>query len=128
LFTPARVPAPSAGVADRCDFVQGDFTALELNARFDVVIAIGVFDYQNQPVEFLRRMASCSRGRIIATFPGKSVIRMRIRQLRYWLKDCPVLFYSEADVRRIAADAGLTTLRIIPIRSSGTGFILVADV
>lgn len=123
----AREYAHSSGVADRCEFVQGDFTALQVNERFDTVIAIGVFDYQDKPVEFLRRMAHCSRGRIIATFPGKSLIRMRIRQVRYWLKDCPVLFYTETDVRRIAADAGIAQPRIIPIRTSGTGFVLVGN-
>jgi len=124
----ARQYARSAGVQDRCDFVEGDFTALQLNERFDVVIAIGVFDYQDKPVEFLRRMAARSRGRVIATFPGTSLVRMRIRKLRYWLKDCPVLFYTERDVRRISAEAGLERVRIIPIRTSGTGYVLVADV
>ena len=124
----ARAYAREAGVADRCEFVAGDFTAVAPDERFDVVIAIGVYDYQDRPVEFLRRMADRCGGRIIATFPGRSLFRMRIRQLRYWLKDCPVLFYSEDEVRRIARDAGLTKVRIVPITSSGTGFVLVADV
>jgi hypothetical protein len=98
-----------------------------MNQSFDVVIAIGVFDYQDRPVEFLKRMVDRSRGRVIATFPGRSLVRMRLRQLRYWLSDCPVLFYSEADVRRIAAEAGVKTVSVIPIRSSGTGFVLVGD-
>ena len=124
----AREYARSMDVAGRCEFVEADFTSFELSERFDVVIAIGVFDYQDRPVEFLRRMAKHCRGCLIASFPGRSLVRMRIRQIRYWLKDCPVLFYTEADVRRIAADAGLTKVRIVPIASSGTGFVLVGDV
>ena len=124
----ARRYASASVSGDRCEFVQGDFKALQLDEQFDVVIAIGVFDYQDAPVEFLRRMAKRCRGRLIATFPGRSLFRMRIRQLRYWLKDCPVRFYAESDVRRIAADAGLEHIRIIPIRSSGTGYVLIGDV
>jgi ubiquinone/menaquinone biosynthesis C-methylase UbiE len=120
--------AREAGVADRCDFVEGDFTSLAMNESFDVVIAVGVFDYQDRPVDFLRRMIGRCRGRVIATFPGRSLVRMRLRQIRYWLSDCPVLFYSEADVRRIASEAGVRKVTVIPIRSSGTGFVLVGDV
>lgn len=124
----AREFARSAGVSDRCEFVEGDFTSLPLDEQFDVVIAIGVFDYQGRPVEFLRRMVERSKRRVIATFPGKSMIRMRIRQLRYWFGDCPVLFYSEGDVRRIAAEAGLSSVEVVPIHSSGTGFVLVGHI
>lgn len=124
----AREYARSAGVADRCEFVEGDFTSLSLHEQFDVVIAIGVFDYQDHPVEFLRRMVERSKGRVIATFPGRSMLRMRIRQFRYWLGGCPVLFYTEGDVRRIAAEAGLTSVIIIPIASSGSGFVLIGQV
>jgi 2-polyprenyl-3-methyl-5-hydroxy-6-metoxy-1,4-benzoquinol methylase len=127
MLSLARSYAKAAGVADRCEFMDGDFTSFSLGERFDVVTAIGVFDYQDKPVEFLRRMLEHCRGRVIATFPGRSVIRMRIRQLRYWLKDCPVLFYSEREVRDIAAAAGLKRVRIVPIASSGTGFVLVGD-
>jgi len=120
--------ARANGVGDRCQFVTGDFTTFSLDEKFDVAIAIGVFDYQDKPVDFLKRMAAHCRGRIIATFPGHSFLRMRVRQLRYWFKDCPVLFYTEPEVRKIAADAGLTKVRIVKIASSGTGFVLVADV
>ena len=120
--------AQSKGVADRCRFVNGDFTTAGLADKFDVVIAIGVFDYQDKPADFLRRMVERSRGKVIASFPGKSLIRMPLRKLRYWWDDCPLLFYTENDVRRAATAAGLESFEIIPIRSSGTGFMLVGQV
>jgi 2-polyprenyl-3-methyl-5-hydroxy-6-metoxy-1,4-benzoquinol methylase len=116
------------GVAARCEFIQGDFTAQMIDQRFDVVIAIGVFDYQDRPVEFLRKMRQHCSGRIIATFPGRSLIRMPLRKFRYWLGNCPVLFYREQEVREIGRHAGLRVVNIIPIHTSGTGFVLVGDV
>lgn len=124
----AREHVRALQVSDKCDFVEGDFSSLGLEERFDIVIAIGVFDYQDKPVEFLRRMIERSRGRVIGSFPGRSLFRMRLRQLRYWLSDCPVLFYSEDEVRQIAKEAGLTSVEIVPITSSGTGFVLVGNV
>lgn len=120
--------AASRGVADRCRFINGDFTSAALDEKYDVVIAIGVFDYQDKPVEFLRRMVERSRGSVIASFPGRSLIRMPLRKLRYWWSDCPLLFYTEASVRDIAAKAGLKKVEIVPITSSGTGFMLVGQV
>jgi 2-polyprenyl-3-methyl-5-hydroxy-6-metoxy-1,4-benzoquinol methylase len=124
----AREYAEAKGVAARCEFIQGDFTAQMIDQRFDVVIAIGVFDYQDRPVEFLRKMGQHCSGRLIATFPGRSLIRMPLRKFRYWLGNCPVLFYREQEVRDIATRAGLRRVTIIPIHTSGTGFVLVGDV
>jgi 2-polyprenyl-3-methyl-5-hydroxy-6-metoxy-1,4-benzoquinol methylase len=123
----ARQYAGANQVADRCEFVQGDFSTHGLTERFDIAIAIGVFDYQDRPVEFMTRMAQHCRGRVIASFPGRSAIRMPLRKFRYWLGDCPVLFYTERDVRDIGQKAGLS-VDIIPIHSSGTGFMLIGTV
>jgi ubiquinone/menaquinone biosynthesis C-methylase UbiE len=123
----ARDYAREHGVADRCEFREGDFTTVTLNEQFDVVTAIGVFDYQDKPVEFLRKMAERSKGRVIASFPGRSLVRMPLRKLRYWWSDCPVLFYREEDVREIGRQAGLASVEIVPIHSSGTGFMLIGS-
>jgi SAM-dependent methyltransferase len=121
----ARRLAADAGVADRCEFVDGDFMTYRPAERFDVSIAIGVFDYQPNAAAFLRHMGELTRGPIIATFPGRSLVRMPVRKFRYWMSDCPVIFYREDEVRRIASDAGVEVTEIVPIHTSGTGFVLV---
>jgi 2-polyprenyl-3-methyl-5-hydroxy-6-metoxy-1,4-benzoquinol methylase len=124
----ARSEAERHGVTDRCEFLQANFLDAKLDPEFDVAIAMGVFDYLADPVTFLRKMASVTRGHLIASFPGHSMIRERARKLRYAVSGRGVVFfYSEADVRKLAADAGVTIRRLIPISSSGTGFILVAE-
>ena len=128
MLSLAREYAEVNGVASRCEFIDGDFTTQVIDQRFDVVIAIGVFDYQDKPVEFMSKMLKHCRGRIIATFPGRSLIRMPLRKFRYWLGNCPVLFYREQEVRDIGTRAGLRRVNIIPIHTSGTGFVLVGDV
>jgi ubiquinone/menaquinone biosynthesis C-methylase UbiE len=121
----AREYAASKGVADRCEFREGDFTTAAMDEKFDIVIAIGVFDYQDRPVEFMQRMAERSKGVVIASFPGRSLIRMPLRKLRYWWDDCPVLFYREEEVREIGKKAGFSSVEIVPIHTSGTGFMLI---
>src|SRR5688500_11194054 len=128
MLSLARQYAHAQGVADRCEFIEGDFTTHLVKRTFDVVIAIGVFDYQDTPVEFLRKMAQHAEGKVIASFPGRSLVRMPLRKFRYWLGNCPVLFYREQEVRTIGRDAGLRTVDIVPIHSSGTGFMLIGTV
>jgi 2-polyprenyl-3-methyl-5-hydroxy-6-metoxy-1,4-benzoquinol methylase len=124
----ARQLADEQGLAGRCEFRQADFTETSLGEKFDVVIAIGFFDYQAKPVDVLRRMVEHCRGRVIGSFPGRSLIRMPLRRARYWLDNCPVLFYREEEVRKIARDAGLSRIEVVPIHSSGSGYMLVGDV
>ena len=122
----AREYAKREGVAARCEFKEGDFTTATLEEKFDVVIAIGVFDYQDQPAAFMRRMRERSRGKVIASFPGRSLVRMPLRKLRYWWSDCPVLFYRHEEVK--ALGEGFSSVEIVPITSSGTGFMFVGQV
>jgi 2-polyprenyl-3-methyl-5-hydroxy-6-metoxy-1,4-benzoquinol methylase len=121
----AREEARRHNVTGICEFIQADFLGLDLSEKFDVSIAMGVFDYLPDPLTFLKRMAAVTDGKIIASFPGHSLIRERARRLRYQLTGKgSVFFYSREDVERLAAGAGLHS-RIIPIRHSGTGFVLV---
>jgi 2-polyprenyl-3-methyl-5-hydroxy-6-metoxy-1,4-benzoquinol methylase len=124
----ARQEAAAHGVADRCEFTRANFLDIQLPRDYDVAIAMGVFDYLADPVTFLRKMAAVTRGHLIASFPGHSLLREPARKLRYALSGRGVVFfYSETDIRRIAAEAGVTIRKLIPITSSGTGFILVAE-
>lgn len=125
----AREEARRYAVTDVCEFVNGDFLTYDVgDEQFDVTIAIGVFDYLPDPLPFLQKMASVTSGRLIVSFPGHSLVRERARRLRYLLaRKGDVHFYTEGDVRRLAEQAELSRARIIPIHSSGTGFVLVGE-
>lgn len=114
------------GVVDRCRLLEGDFLALDFPERFDVALAMGVFDYLRQPVPFLRKMARVASGTVLATFPGRAFLRRIQRRIRYRLCGCPVFFYSAADLRNLAAAAGLRDFDLVPVCSPGMGHLLVA--
>jgi 2-polyprenyl-3-methyl-5-hydroxy-6-metoxy-1,4-benzoquinol methylase len=122
----ARQEAKNYAAQDVCEFVQANFLDLETEETFDYSLAMGVFDYLPEPVPFLRKMADMTREKFVISMPGHSLIRKRARLLRYKLTGKgSVYYFSEHDVKQLAADAGVTEYEIIPIRSSGTGFILV---
>jgi 2-polyprenyl-3-methyl-5-hydroxy-6-metoxy-1,4-benzoquinol methylase len=122
----ARQEAEQHGVADRCDFIQADFLDLDLDEKFDVSIAMGVFDYVPDQVTFLRKMVALTTGKVIVAFPGHSLLREPARRLRYKLAGKGEIFlYGQEDVERIATEAGLRDKEIIRIPSSGGVYVLV---
>jgi ubiquinone/menaquinone biosynthesis C-methylase UbiE len=114
------------GTEAQSEFRQGDFTQLALAERFDVVVALGVFDYIAEPVSFLQKMRVSATQKVIASFPGVSLVRSPLRKLRYRLRGCPVYFYSREQVERIAREAGFEHAPIVSYASSG--LLLHADV
>jgi 2-polyprenyl-3-methyl-5-hydroxy-6-metoxy-1,4-benzoquinol methylase len=124
----ARQEAVKYNVADKCEFVREDFTQLNTQEKFDLSIAIGVFDYLPDPVSFLAKMISLTTGKVIVSLPNSAPFRAPLRALRYRLTGKgKVFFYREADVKRIAAEAGLRKFEITFIPSSGGTYILAGD-
>ncbi len=124
----ARALAVEQGIGDRCQFVQGDFLTLDFGEHYDVALAMGVFDYVADAEGFLRRMVAASQGLVIASFPGTSRVRMRFRQFRYRLRNCPLFFYTRDDLERIVRAAGLSDYELVFMPFSGTGYVLIGRV
>ena len=109
-----------------CTFLQADFIEHVFEEKFDVVAALGVFDYIADPVSFLKRMASLANRKVIASFPGVSWPRSPLRKIRYALRGCPLYFYKRPQLARICEQAGFSNYRIVPYASAG--FLVIADV
>src|SRR5690606_37896097 len=90
----ARSAAAEAGVRDRTEFVRNEFLAHNFgDETFDVSIAMGVFDYLEEPEPFLTKMARLTRGKVLASFPRFSLLRGTARRLRYRLTNRGDVFY-----------------------------------
>jgi SAM-dependent methyltransferase len=124
----ARRRVEIEGLGDCCEFLCGDFLTVQLAQPYDIVVALGVFDYVDRPVAVLKKMAAASKGLVIASFPGRSMLRRYLRWARYRLRNCPVFFYSEDQVRSLAHAAGLMDYTLQFVAHSGTGYILVGRV
>ena len=98
-----------------CSFLQGDFLDTSFDTPFDAITALGLFDYLAEPLLFLRKMLSLSRGPVIASFPRKGTLRARIRSVRLNLLGCRVFFYAEKEIRGLVAEAGGITREICTI-------------
>ena len=120
----ARTFSRQSGVEGQCEFIEGDFLEHTFAEKFDAVVALGVFDYFEDPLKPLARMRELARERVIASFPQLSLVRAPLRKMRYALRNCPVYFYRHGELLDLAEKAGLKA-RIVPFASSG--MLLVAE-
>jgi SAM-dependent methyltransferase len=121
----ARGEAARAGVAERCVFHVAPFLEFEGKEPADAVIATGYFDYLEDPLPHLVKMAALCRGRIFATFPKRWEARVPIRKLRFALAGGFVRFYSRREVRGLFASASIDPVALVDL---GRDLVAIARV
>jgi SAM-dependent methyltransferase len=111
--------------ADRTQLIVDDFLTAPLDGQFEVILAVGLFDYLPEPHHFARRMfeLTAPRGCVVGSFPTWSLIKGPVRKVRYeWLGDCPIFNYSRRELELMFGAAGFDR---IEIRSPGRSGYLV---
>jgi ubiquinone/menaquinone biosynthesis C-methylase UbiE len=94
------------GVADRCDFVLSDVLDWKTDRRFDLVIAIGFWDYVADPLPRLKRIRSITNDRFLSAWPRAGTLRAIIRKARLKVAGCPVYFWTRSQVEDYLNRAG----------------------
>jgi len=91
----AREKLP-AHLRDRIEYAAGDFMNWTPSSgeRFDAVMALGVFDYLDEPRAFLEKMFSLARRKVLFSVPLSGNLRSVVRGLRYRARGCPLYFYD----------------------------------
>jgi hypothetical protein len=85
---------------------------------------MGFFDYIAEPAPILSRMRELTRWKMVMSFPKAKEWRAPIRRVRFMMMGCPLFLYSESDVRKILADAGIENYDMI---SLDRDYIVVAN-
>jgi SAM-dependent methyltransferase len=123
----ALARARLARFGDRVELIEGDFTQTGLEGPFEVVLALGLFDYLPDPQRFSRRMFElcASGGCVVGSFPAWSLVKGPIRKIRYeWMGDCPIFNYTRRELELMFGASGFGRVEVMsPGRS---GFLLRA--
>lgn len=116
-----------ARFGDRVTLIPGDFRETPLEGPFDVILALGLFDYLPDPHRFSRRMYElCAAGGcVVGSFPTWSAVKGPIRKLRYEvIGDCPVFNYSHRELELLFGASGFER---VELRAPGrSGFLVRA--
>lgn len=114
------------GALDNVRLVLGDFLTSDLEGPFDVVVALGFFDYTDEPERYVRRTRELCEGSVVASFPRWDWVKGPIRKLRYEIINrCPIFTYTDRELETMFGTAGFERIRIIP--RGRTGYLLRAD-
>ena len=109
---------------DKVELVQGDFLTEPIEGQFDLVLALGYFDYIEDAAAHTRRIGELCSGSAVASFPRWTWTKGPVRKLRYEvINSCPIYDYDRESIRSLFDDAGFAT---ITIRQGRSGFLVRA--
>jgi SAM-dependent methyltransferase len=104
--------------------LQGDFLRAAIPGSYELILALGYFDYIEDAPAHVRRMREliAPGGSVIASFPRWTWTKGPIRKLRYEVIDnCPIFDYTRDGLGELFG--GFSNMEIRPGRS---GFLLRA--
>jgi 2-polyprenyl-3-methyl-5-hydroxy-6-metoxy-1,4-benzoquinol methylase len=108
MISEAERMARESCLEDVCRFKCGDFMKEEIHGTFSHVFAVGVMDYIDKPLPFIKKMKELATESVMVSFPSKGGIVQFFRKLIFrWIKKCPVFFYSRKDIVGIVEGLGI---------------------
>lgn len=115
MLDTAKKRAKSFGIEKNCKFIKKDLFNHNPSKKYDLIIGMGLFDYVNKPVKLIKKIKSLTKDKLLLSFPVKYNIWTPQRKIRYWLKKCPLYFYSKRDLIRIIRKCLVKRYKIIKI-------------
>jgi len=106
----------------RTELIVDDFLTAPLDGPFEVILAVGLFDYLPEPHRFSRRMFElCAPGGcVVGSFPTWSWLKGPVRKVRYeWIGNCPIFNYSRRELELMFGASGFERVEIASPGRSG---------
>jgi SAM-dependent methyltransferase len=111
-----------ARFASQTELIVDDFLTAPLAGPFEVILAVGLFDYLPEPHRFSRRMFElCAPGGcVVGSFPTWSLLKGPVRKARYeWIGDCPIFNYSRRELELMFGASGFERVDVASPGHSG---------
>ncbi len=106
--------AQQMGVAEKCEFICDDFLSHQFDRSFDIVLALGFFDYIQEPEPIFKKIARLTPRKFVASFPKFTFFWGIQRHIRYnWIRKCPIYYYSAEQLEHLYKEAPFVRFRII---------------
>lgn len=92
--------AAEAGLAERCQFIAGDFAAFSVAEKFDYVIVMGFMDYMEDARAVVGKVLALTRRKAFFSFPTAGGVLAWQRKLRYRNR-CPLFLYTRPELESV---------------------------
>ena len=118
----SRKIAQQMDVADKCEFICDDFLAHQFQESFDIVLALGLFDYIKDAEPVFKKVAQFNPRRFVASFPKFTPIWGIQRALRYnWVKRCSIYNYTAEQLEHLYREASFAHYQVVPCQKGFFG-------
>lgn len=126
-LSPRMLSLASARLArfDRVELREGDFLELRPGGEFDVVLALGVFEYLREPARAAAWLRSACSTVLVASFTRRDRVKAPLRRVHYALHGCRLADSTEERAEALLGAAGFGTVDF-PHRGP-RGFLVVAS-
>ena len=100
------------GTANKCDFVLADVLNWKTQNVYDITIAIGFWDYIQDPPARLKLIRKLTRRTFLSAWPRFWTWRMPVRKVRLeYIRGCPVYFFRRPQVEAMLRASGFEVVR-----------------
>ncbi len=107
-----------ARFGDKATLLQGDFLDTPIPGSYDLILALGYFDYIEDAPRHVRRIAELAApgASLVASFPRWTWTKGPIRKLRYEvINNCPIFDYTRDGLLQLFA--GFSNVEVRPGKS-----------
>ncbi len=96
---------------------EGSWEALDERDTHDLAVALGIFDYVDEPAALIAKMSAAAPS-VVASFPSPG-LRTELRKVRYGVRGVRVHGYRLQALNELADGAGLTIAEMRPLGNAG---------
>ena len=86
---------------------------LEFQQQFDVSVLMGLFDYISDSRSLLQKLNRDTNKIILASFPKLWNILTLQRRIRYYIRKCPIFFYTKRQINNKLNGLGFDNFNIM---------------
>lgn len=90
----------------RIEYIHAAYLDHNFNRKYDAAILTGFFDYIQHPLEIFKKLEKDVAKEIYMSFPKSGGFLAWQRKERYKLRNCPLYYYTEKDIRNLLAKMG----------------------
>ncbi len=94
------------------EIIEAPWLDANIASAHDISIAIGFFDYIDDPSPSLKKARDLTTGAFAASFPKSGTVRAKIRKTRLSVKGCPTYYYTKSQIEKLLKDAGFSEWKI----------------